>query len=126
MFKTVSITVPAGTPAETPIETSVKLCDGTVKSIIIRPAIGPQWELYVKVVYREISIIPFDESEWIPLEREPVPTYPNWSRWDGTYVIDILACSPQARFNHTFLVDIEVEEGMTEVEAIQDLISRGL
>jgi hypothetical protein len=126
MFKSISITVPAGTPAEEPVSKSLRLCNGTIKTVSIRPAVGPQWELYVKIEYRESSLIPFDESEWIPLEREVITVYPNWSRWDGTFSIDILGCSPQARFVHTFVVDIEVEEGMTEVEAIQDLISRGL
>lgn len=126
MFKSVSITVPPGTQPNEPVEYNLKLCKGIISSIVIRPAPGPQWELYAKIVYREVSIVPFDETEWIPLERESVVTHLNWSNWDGTYDIDILACSPAARFTHTFNVDIEVEEGMTEVEAIQDLISRGL
>jgi hypothetical protein len=126
MFKSIAVTVPAGTQPDAPIQTSVKLCDGTIRTVTIRPAIGPQWELYAKIVYREVSIIPFEETEWIPLEQYPVESHLNWDRWDGTYTIDILACSPQARFEHTFVVDIEVEEGFTEVQAIMDLISRGL
>jgi len=126
MFKSIEVTVPAGTQPETPVRIPLSLCKGTIKSITLRPAPGPQWELYAKVQYRETPLVPFDESEWIALERDAVLSQPNWSRWDGTYVIDILGCSPQARFNHTFIVDVEVEEGMTMVEAIQDLISRGL
>jgi hypothetical protein len=125
MFKSISVTVPAGTQANAPVQETVKLCKGTIKSVVFRPAIGPQWELYAKVVYRETAIIPFDETQWIPLEQYPVEAQPNWNRWDGTYDIEILGCSPEARFNHTFIVEIEVEEGMTEVEAILDLISRG-
>jgi len=94
--------------------------------VTLRPAEGPNWELYAKIVYRETSLVPFDETEWIPLERDTVESLLNWARWDGTYVIDIYACSPQARFSHTFIVDVEVEEGMTMVQAILDLISRGL
>lgn len=125
MFKSISITIPPGTPADEPIETSVKLCDGTIRRITIKPAIGPQWELYTKIIYRESSIIPTDESQWIPLEREAVIVEPNWARWDGTYIIDILGCSPDARFSHSFVVDIEVEEGLTTVQALEDLILRG-
>ncbi len=126
MFKSIAVTVDPGTKPDAPKQVSLELCEGTIKSIAIRPAVGPQWELYCKIVYREVSIIPFDDTEWIPLERDVVVSNPNWSRWDGTYVIDILGCSPAARFTHTFIVDIEVEEGQTVVEAIQDLISRGL
>lgn len=126
MYKSISVTVPAGTQADDPVREPLGLCDGTIISITIRPAPGPQWELYAKVEYRETPLVPFDESEWIPLDREPVVSQPMWDRWDGTYVIDILGCSPDARFEHTFLVDVEVLEGMTMVQAIQDLISRGL
>lgn len=126
MYKSISVLVPAGTQPTEPVQELVKLCEGTITSIVIRPAIGPQWELYAKVMYREIAIFPFDATEWIPLEQYPIEIHPNWNRWDGTYVIEILGCSPDARFNHTFSVDIEVEEGLTEVEAILDLISRGL
>lgn len=126
MFKSISVTVPAGTQPDAPVHEPMRLCAGTITSIAFRPAVGPQWELYAKVDYRETALVPFDELEWIPLERDVIKVYPNWSRWDGTYVIDIYGCSPQARFNHTFIVDIEVEEGPTTVEAILDLISRGL
>jgi len=126
MYKSISVIVPAGTQPDDPVRIPLKLCEGTIRSIDIRSAIGPQWELYVKLEYRETPLVPFDESEWIPMEEHRIRVEPNWSRWDGTYSIDILGCSPQARFNHTFIVDIEVEEGMTMVEAILDLISRGL
>lgn len=126
MFKSIAVTVPAGTQADEPEHEEVKLCAGTISSITIRPATGPQWELYAKIEYRETPLVPFAVAEWIPLEREVIEIHPNWSRWDGTYVVDVYGCSPDARFNHTFIVDIEVEEGMTTVEAIQDLIARGL
>ncbi|NIW97367.1 MAG: hypothetical protein GWN13_03810 [Phycisphaerae bacterium] len=126
MFKSLEITVPAGTQADNPVHESLKLCQGTITSISFRPAPGPQWELYAKIEYRETPLVPFDELEWIPLERDVVEVKPNWARWDGTYTIDIYGCSPQARFSHSFIVDIEVEEGPTMVEAILDLISRGL
>lgn len=126
MLKSVEVTVPAGTRPDNPVQIPLKLCKGTIISVTIRPAPGPQWELYAKILYRETSLLPFDETEWIPLEREPVVAQLNWSRWDGTYEIDILGCSPQARFEHRFIVEVEVEEGMTTVEAILDLISRGL
>jgi hypothetical protein len=126
MYKSISITVPPGTQPDDPLQTSVKLCDGTIVAIHIRPAVGPQWELYTKIEYRETPLVPSEDAEWIPLEREIISTHPNWRRWDGTYYIDILSCSPEARFTHTYVVDIEVEEGMTTVQAILDLISRGL
>lgn len=126
MFKSISTTVPAGTQADDPIQTPVKLCGGTITRVVIRPAIGPQWEVYTKILYRETSIIPGEEEEWIPLERDPVVIEPQWNLWDGTYVIDILLCSPEARFSHTIVYDIAVLESMTEVQAIEDLISRGL
>lgn len=126
MFKSISVTVPPGTRPEAPVHIPLKLCKGTIISITIRPAVGPNWELFAKIGYRETSLIPFDETEWIPLERDPVVSQLNWSRWDGTYDIDIYGCSPQARFVHTFIVEVEIEEGMTTVEAILDLISRGL
>lgn len=126
MFKSIEITVPAGTTSSNPIQVPLKLCKGTIISVTIRPAPGPQWELYAKIGYRETSVFPFDETEWIPLEREPVTAQLNWARWDGTYIIDIYGCSPQARFSHQFTVEVEVEEGPTTVEAILDLIARGL
>jgi hypothetical protein len=126
MYKSISITVPPGTQSDSPLETSVKLCDGTIKAIHIRPAVGPQWELYTKIEYRETPLVPSEDAEWIPLERDIISAYPNWRRWDGTYYIVILSCSPAARFTHNYIVDIEVEEGMTMVEAIMDLITRGI
>jgi hypothetical protein len=126
MFKSVEITVPAGTQPEEPVHEVLKLCQGTITTITFRPAVGPQWELYAKIEYRESPLVPFDELEWIPLERDVITVHPNWARWDGTYYIDIYGCSPEARFNHTFILDVEVEEGPTVVEAILDLIQRGL
>lgn len=126
MFKSVEIIVPKETTENTPQQTVVKLCKGTLKSITIRPAPGPRWELYVKVRYREFSIFPINDDQWVPLEEHPVRIEPNWNNWDGTYDITIECCSPQARYPHTILVDIEIEEQYTLYQLLFEFIKRGL
>lgn len=126
MFKSIMVTVPPKTPEVVPVSTEVVLCKGVLTHVCIRPPPGPNWEVFGKIRYRETSIIPGDELEWIPLERYPVDVYPNWEEWDGTYTFDVLFCSPDARFSHTIVVEFEIDEKTTITGLLMDLISRGL
>lgn len=125
MFTSVETTIPAGTAASDPIATIIKLCAGTITSIIIRPAQGPRGEVYCKIKYRANSIAPQDEDEWIPLEEHPVIMSPEWSNWDGTYKISAVFCSPQARYDHIVDVDVEVLESPTMSQSLRDFIDKG-
>lgn len=126
MFVSELITVPAQTPASNPVNYPIKLGPGTLVNITIRPAIGPRWEVYVKVEYRELCILPLKEDEWIPLEQYPIEAHYNWGEWDGTYTVNVLLCSPQARFSHDIVVEITVNEKASTEELLQEFIDQGL
>jgi len=125
MFKSIEITVYSKTLSTTPKQAVIELCKGTLRQIVLRPAFGPNWEVYARVKYREYLLWPNDESEWVPLERYPVEILPNWSNWDGTYDITIELCSPQARFNHNVVVDIDVDEQPSFLTLFKDFIAKG-
>jgi len=125
VFKSISVTVPAKRQEENPLSTIVKLCDGTLSRVVVRPPPGPNWEVYFKLMYRETSILPVEELEWIPLEQYPVDATLNWSEWDGTYDVNVLFCSPDARFEHTIVVDFEVDEKPSLVKLFTDFVQRG-
>lgn len=125
MFTSTETTIPAGTTPKDPVITKVKLCDGTVTQITIRPADGPRGEVYAKVRYRESSIFPQDEDEWVPLEAYPVVITPMWSHWDGTFVLNLVFCSPLARYSHIVDVEIEVLESPTVAQALDSFILKG-
>jgi len=126
MFKSISVTVPPKTTEENPLSFRVKLCDGTLSRVVVRPPPGPNWEVYFKLMYRETSILPVEQLEWIPLEQYPIDATLNWNEWDGTYEVDVLFCSPDARFEHTIVVDFEIDEKPSLVAVMLDFIRRGL
>ena len=125
MFIAKEIVVEKGTTATAPQITTVGLGKGVLQRVTIRPAPGPNWEVYAKVVYREFSLLPLNHDDWVALERYPVEVFPNWSNWDGTYDMEVWTCSPQARFNHTIQVEFEIEENNTVIQLLKDFISRG-
>jgi len=125
MFKSISVTVPSKTTEENPHIVFVKLCPGTLKRIVFRPPPGPNWEVYGKVTYRENSIVPTDQLEWIPLEKYPVECVTNFDNWDGTYTVNLEFCSPDARFSHTIVVDLEVDEKPSLIKLFTDFVQRG-
>lgn len=126
MFSSVETTIPAGTLPEAPVRTFIKLCAGTIIKIVINSAPGVRGEVYAKIKYRESSIFPQDEDEWVPLAGYPVELNPDWSNWDGTYVISAVFCSPQAIYSHIVDVDIEVLETPTISQALVDFVEKGL
>lgn len=125
MFISSQTTVAQGTTPKDPIVTKVKVCAGTITKITIKPAPGPRGEVYAKIRYRENSIFPQNEDEWIPLETYPVEITPMWSDWDGTYVISLLFCAPQARYSHIVDVDIEILETPTINQAFDKFVMKG-
>lgn len=125
MFRTLELTVPPQTTVLSPIVETVKLCPGTFSLVRFVPPPGPAWEVYARLLYREFQLIPREQGEWIPLEKYPVIIHPNWSAWDGTYFVDIEICSPQARYQHQIIVELEIEEGVTMRSLLARLIGVG-
>lgn len=125
MHKTVTVTVPPQTTATNPVQEYVKLAKGTLDKVVIRPAPGPNWEVYIKVKYREFSLIPLNDDEWIPLERWPVEVNPEFDSWDGGYEMLIECCSPGARYSHTVEVEFHVLEKLSIRQMVQAFVSGG-
>jgi len=125
MYKSISVSVPPKISEQEPLSTTVKLCNGTLSRVVVRPPPGPNWEVYFKLTYREVSILPIEELEWIPLEQYPVDATLNWSEWDGTYDVNVLFCSPDARFEHTIVVDFEIDEKPSLVKLFTDFVQKG-
>lgn len=122
MYRSVECTVPAGTEADDPYSETVKLAKGTLRRVSIRPAPGPNWEVYARVRYREFSLFPIDDDEWVTLERDPINIETNWDSWDGTYDMTVEFCSPDARFQHKVNVEFEVDEKPTLQEILLRLV----
>jgi len=125
VFRTIEMTVPPKTTVIFPITETVKLSPGTLSLVRFVPPPGPSWEVYARLLYREFQLIPREEGEWIPLEKYAVEIRPNWSAWDGTYFVDVEMCSPQARYSHQIIVELEVEEGVTMRSLLAKLIGIG-
>lgn len=125
MFVSQQITVTPGISASAPIITTIKLCKGTLKRVIFRPAPGPNWEVYGKLLYREFHLFPRDTSEWLALEAIPILIEPDWNDWDGLYAVDIWCCSPTARYTHNIQIELEVQETPTLAELFHNFIQMG-
>lgn len=125
MYRSLLITVPAGQSATVPLRTEIKLTKGTLYRVTLQSAPGCNWEVYVRVTYREHNLIPVHNELWLPLAGGIVPVLLNWNEWDGTYVITVDACSPDARFDHDILVAFEIEEKSTLLDIFRDFVARG-
>lgn len=126
MIVQIEITVPAGTSVNEPIIEKLSLCKGTLTRFIVRPPPGPNWEVYTRLLHFENSVVPNDNDEWIPLERETLEFTPNFNDWKDVYELSIEVCSPQAKYRHIIQYELEVNELGTTGELINDLIQRGM
>lgn len=125
MYRSVLITIPAGTTASAPLRTTVKLTKGLLYQVTIYPPPGPNWEVYTRVRYRELNLMPVDDELWIPIGVHSIEATLNWNEWDGTYELSVDCCAPDARFNHDILFTFEVHEQLSLVDIMRDFIARG-
>jgi len=72
------------------------------------------------------AIIPDDNSQWIPLERNTLIFNVLFDVWKGIYKVEVQLCSPQARYPHTIQYAFEVLEQKTLQQSFADLIEKGL
>lgn len=126
MIKSIEVNVPKQTSVILPVQKVIKLCDGFISSVTFRPPPGPNYEVYAKIRYREFSLVPLSELDWIPLEKYPVMFPLNWNDWDGTYDLLLEFCSPGARYEHNIVVEIIVEENATTQQLFREFIDKGL
>ena len=125
MIKQFAITVQPQITATNPDSYKIELCKGILSSVVIRPANGPNWEVYTRILHFENAIIPDDNDEWIPLERISLAFAPMFTDWKDIYNMTIEICSPQARFAHTIQYEITVNELATTEELLTDFIAKG-
>lgn len=125
MIKQVAITVEPGVTASSPDEYLIKLGKGTLSQVSIRPASGPNWEVYIRLLHLESAIVPNDNDEWIPLEKWALEYYPNFNLWKDIYQVKIQMCSPQARYAHTVQVELKLTEERTTEQLLDALIQEG-
>ena len=125
MIKQLAITVQPQITATNPDSYRIKLCKGVLSSVVIRPANGPNWEVYTRMLHFENAIIPDDNDEWIPLEGTALEFYPMFSDWNDIHNITIEICSPKARFAHTVQYEITVNESITTEQLLGNFIALG-
>lgn len=126
MIQQIEITVQPGVTAKAPISVIVGLSLGTLSTVSITPPPGPNWEVYTRILHLENAIIPDDNTEWIPLERNTQVFNPLFSDWKGIVKVVVEICSPQARYPHTIQYTFEVIESQTQEQLLSEFIEKGL
>lgn len=125
MIKQLEITVEPEVTPTIPDEYEIELGEGTLSRIRIRPALGPNWEVYTRLLHLENAFIPDDNSEWIPLGSVVLEFSPKFDDWKGIYVIKVQICSPQALFSHTIQYDFTLDEKRPFDDVFAEFIARG-
>lgn len=126
MIKQMALTVQPGITPDNPDEYTVKLGKGTLSYVSVRPADGPNWEVYIRFLHLESAIIPNDNDEWIPLERVALEFYPKFDDWHNIYKVKVQLCSPQARYAHTVQVLLTLDEFASTEQLLDKLIQEGM
>lgn len=119
-------TVIAETSSVIPFELLVGCGKGTLTKVTIRPAFGPNWEVYTRILHLENPIVPDNTSEWIPLERDMLTFNLHFNEWKGIYALKIQLCSPQARYDHTVQYDFEIDEQLTIAQLMGRMLRLGM
>lgn len=125
MIKQIEVTIQPGVTSDNPNETTVKMGKGVLTHVSVRPAPGPNWEVYIRFVHLESSFIPNDNDEWIPLEREKLDFTPNFDLWKDVYVIKVQLCSPQARYSHKVQIELTLAEKATSEQLLSRMVNEG-
>ena len=125
MIKQIAIKVQPGVTADNPDEYVIKLSKGTLSKVSIRPASGPNWEVYIRLLHLESAIIPNDNDEWIPLEKWALDYFPEFTLWKDIYAVKVQICSPEARYPHTVQVLLSLTEHATTDQLMDKLIKEG-
>lgn len=125
MIKQIAITIQPGVTSKAPDEYTIKLGKGTLTQVSVRPAPGPNWEVYIRFLHLESAFIPNDNDEWIPLEREKLDFSPGFDLWKDVYVIKVQVCSPQARYPHTVQVELTLAERDTSEQLLDRIVQGG-
>jgi hypothetical protein len=125
MIINTDITTPYKTTASNPLQTLIKVGKGTLEKVTIDVPDGPNWELYVRLRHMEHTIIPYDDDEWLAVNGHLYAFTPQFSKWKDVYVVNIETCSPQARYDHTIQVTMEINEIGTVSELLGRLLKFG-
>jgi len=126
MITQLEITVQPQVQPDNPDRYTLNVAKGVLTKVGIRPAPGPNWEVYTRILHFENAIIPDDNDEWIPLEREALYFYPDFSGWKGVYTLTIEICSPESRFPHTVQFELTIAEKATSRDLIEQMVGAGL
>jgi len=117
--------VVAGTPSTTPYEKVVGFSSGTLTKVTIRPAFGPNWEVYTRILHLEHPVIPNATNEWIPLERDMLVFNVHFTDWKGIYWMTLQLCYQTARFDHTVQYEFELDEQLTIAQLMGRMLGLG-
>jgi hypothetical protein len=126
MIRQIEVTVEPSTTAINPNITEIKIGQGLLSRVVVRPAPGPNWEVYFRLMHMDNSIVPDIKGEWIPLEKDALIFTPNFNDWKGVLRLNVELCSPEAKYKHTIQVEIEIEEKPSIVDTLHEFIQKGL
>lgn len=126
MIRHCQLTVDEQTQATSPEELSIEVCNGTLTKVVVSPTIGPNWEVYFRLIHFEDVIIPSSDNEWIPLERETLIFLPDFNDWESIYELKVQLCSPQAKYAHTVQVTLEISEIETSDALLRQVLQMGV
>lgn len=119
------VVTPKLTPANTPIQTTIKVGKGTLERILVDVPDGPNWELFVRIRHLEHTIVPFESDEWLAVNGHLYEYTPQFDDWKDVHKVVIETCSPQAVYEHTIQITMEINEIGTVSQLLGRLLRLG-
>jgi hypothetical protein len=111
MYKDYELTVEPGVVASDPTEFIKTFPPSTIERITITFPMGPNREVYTRILHESKPVVPNDPEEWINGENEQVVITGPWADWDDLYRLRIQLCSPGARLSHKIIYRFDLTEG---------------
>lgn len=119
------VTTPKLTAANNAVQTVIKVGKGTLEKVLIDVPDGPNWELFVRIRHLEHTIVPFESDEWLAVNGHLYTYTPQFNDWKDVYTITIETCSPQAVYEHTIQITLEINELGTVSQLLGRLLRLG-
>jgi hypothetical protein len=116
MFYAWDITIPAGTSDSNPETQKLDLTVGTIKNITVKFPAGCHGTVKVRLLRPEFQLVPLSKDEWITGDDEAIPTETRYEIIGTPTYIKFVGCSPDASYDHTISIRIELEPTLTDAE----------